>query len=49
MIKDYTPPEDDEEVDIYSPTGWERQVDESDEDYEERMDDQESYLESFFD
>lgn len=35
----------DDDDDYYSPTDWDQQPDESDTDYEERMDDQESYLE----
>lgn len=35
----------DEDDDYYSPTDWEQQPDESDTDYEERMEDQDSYLE----
>ena len=33
----------------FSPTSWERDPYESDEDYEERIQDQEDYLESFDD
>jgi len=39
----------DDEDDQFSPTSWERDPFESDEDYEERMQDQEDYLESFDD
>lgn len=35
---------DEEDEEDYSPTSWDRQSDESDEDYQERTDDQESYL-----
>lgn len=33
--------------DYYSPTDWDREPNESDEDYEERMENLEDYLESF--
>lgn len=38
--------EDDEDYG-YSPTSWDRHPDESDQDYQERVEDQESYLEHF--
>ena len=33
-----------EDEDVYSPTSWDQDPDESDEDYDERMDDQDSWL-----
>lgn len=33
--------------DVYTPTGWEREYGESEEDYRERMEDQESLLEYY--
>ena len=33
--------------DYYSPTDWDRNPEESDTDYQERIEDQESYLEYF--
>ncbi|NPD82353.1 hypothetical protein HPS57_10275 [Prevotella sp. PINT] len=47
MMKNYD--DDEEEFDDYTPTSWERQDDETDEDYEERTQDQEDWLESFDD
>lgn len=35
---------DNDEEDYYSPTSWDRNPYETDEDYEERMQDQEDYL-----
>ena len=39
----------DDNEDLFSPTAWERAPFESDEDYLERMQDQEDWLESFDD
>lgn len=36
--------DDPEEEDYYSPTSWNRDPDESDEDYKERMENQEDYI-----
>ena len=38
-----------EEDDYYSPTDWEREYGESDEDYAERLQDLEDWMESFDD
>ena len=40
---------DHDEDEEFSPTSWDRDPYESDEDYEERMQDQEDWLESFDD
>ena len=37
----------DDEEDYYSPTSWERDPDETDEEYQDRMQDQEDFLEYF--
>ena len=37
---------DDNEEDYYSPTGWEQEENESDEDYADRLEDLNNYLES---
>jgi hypothetical protein len=37
----------DDEEDYYSPTSWERDPDETDEEYQDRMQDQEDLLEYF--
>lgn len=37
----------DDEEDYYSPTSWDRDPDETDEEYMERMQDQEDFLEYF--
>lgn len=42
----YDDPEEDDE-DYYSPTDWDKGPFESDEDYEDRIQDQEDYLDSF--
>lgn len=39
--------DDEENEDYYSPTDWDREPNESDEDYAERVQDLEDYLESF--
>lgn len=46
-MKDYQNFDDQEYGDYYSPTDWDREPGESDEDYEERVQDLEDYLESF--
>ncbi len=46
-MKDYQNIDDEELEDYYSPTDWEREPGESDEDYEERIQDLEDFLESF--
>lgn len=40
---------DDEDEEYYSPTSWEQHCDESDEDYADRMQDQEDLLDSWND
>ena len=39
--------EENKDKDYYSPTDWEREPGESDEDYKERIEDLESYMESY--
>lgn len=46
-MKDYQNFDDEEYDDYYSPTDWNREPGESDEEYEERVQDLEDYLESF--
>ncbi len=45
----YPENDDEQDDDYYSPTDWERQPDESDEDYEERMQDLEDLMDSWND
>lgn len=44
-IEDFELSEDEE--DYYSPTSWDREPDETDEEYQDRMQDQEDFLEHF--
>lgn len=43
----YDDEEDEDEDDFYSPTSWDRHPWETDEQYTDRIQDQEDYLESF--
>ena len=52
MYQDYDDPEsdlesEDEEEDYYSPTDWDREPDERDEDYAERIQDLEDFLDYY--
>ena len=46
-MQDFQIHDKEEFADYYSPTDWEREPRESDEDYKERIQDLEDYLESF--
>lgn len=46
-MKKYQNYDEEENDDYYSPTDWEREYNESDEDYEERIQDLEDFMESF--